>query len=252
MNPNSPGPDPCVEVFVGPTAHGLPARLLGQWRVRVHPPARRGSIHALVTAGPPGRIALVDGRYDDVPAVGHRELLDALAAGWHVTGLGSIGALRAVELRGYGMHGYGRAFEYLTATGAPDDEVALLHGPAPDYRPVSEALVDLRAFADHLTVAGVLDADEATAVIVDLGAVWFGERTLPAFCQSVADVAGSSAAAAVRERLPLLPQLRIKTRDLRDYLTEHPWTPPPMSSLSYPGTAAAGPSSTPASTDSAC
>ncbi|GAA3086138.1 hypothetical protein GCM10020000_85920 [Streptomyces olivoverticillatus] len=158
-------PPAAVELLVGPTAYGLPAQLLAQDGVRVHPPARRGSIAALIEGLPPGRIALVDGRYDDVPAVGHREILDALAAGWQVTGLGSLGALRAAELNGFRMSGYGRVFAHLLATGAPDDEVALLHGPAPDYRPITEALVDLRAFAEHLVTAGVLSQSDAREVI---------------------------------------------------------------------------------------
>ncbi|MFM9540134.1 TfuA-like protein [Streptomyces turgidiscabies] len=239
-----PPVDALVELFVGPTAHGLPAELVHQDGVRVRPPARRGHIDALVTSEPPGHIALVDGRYDDVPAVGHRELLDALAAGWTVTGLGSIGALRAAELLPHGMTGYGQVFAHLLATEAPDDEVALLHGPAPDYQPISEALVDLRAFAEHLTGAGLVDHDQAAAAIGLLAGRWFGDRSQPAFIDAIRTTTGDTAATAVRAHLPRLPGLRVKTRDLRNYLRECPWTQPPTLSRSCPPIAGAGPSST--------
>ncbi|WP_078872616.1 MULTISPECIES: TfuA-like protein [Streptomyces] len=221
MNP----PVSCVvvELFAGPTAHGLPPHLLAQPGLRRHPPARRGHITCLIEHRPPGRIVLVDGRFDEVPAVGHRELLDALAAGWHVTGLGSMGALRAAELHEHGMRGYGRVFAHLLATGAPDDEVALLHTPAPEYRPLTEALVDLRAFAAHLSAAAVLSPAQAGAVIEDLAGRWFGERHLPAFLDTVGRLAGPAAAAAARARLPRLPAVRLKTGDLRTYLTERVW-----------------------------
>lgn len=245
-------PPAAVELLVGPTAYGLPAQLLAQDGVRVHPPARRGSIAALIEGLPPGRIALVDGRYDDVPAVGHREILDALAAGWQVTGLGSLGALRAAELNGFRMSGYGRVFAHLLATGAPDDEVALLHGPAPDYRPITEALVDLRAFAEHLVTAGVLSQSDAREVINALAGRWFGDRSLPAFLDAVATAAGQGAAATARTHLPRLSAIRWKSADLRTYLTERSWTLPPAPHRSCPRTVAVGPSSTTASTPGDC
>ncbi|GGU37785.1 TfuA-like protein [Streptomyces violascens] len=241
-----------VELLVGPTAHGLPAHLLAQDGIRVHPPARRGSISALVDSLPPGRIALVDGRYDDVPAVGHREILGAIAAGWQVTGLGSIGALRAAELDGFGMSGYGRVFAYLLATGAPDDEVALLHRPAPDYQPITEALVDLRAFAEYLVTAGVVSRVHARDTIKDLSGRWFGDRSLPAYFEAIAAAAGQDAAAAARTHLRQFPEIRLKSADLRTYLTERSWTLPPSPRCSCPRTAADGPSSTTASTPGAC
>ncbi|WP_050507046.1 TfuA-like protein [Streptomyces rimosus] len=219
-------PTPVVELFVGPTAHDLPASLLDQPGVRRHPPARRGHIAHLIECGPPGHIALVDGRFDDVPAVGHREILAALEAGWQVTGLGSIGALRAAELHEHGMAGYGRVFAHLVATGAPDDEVALLHGPAPAYLPLTEALVDLRAFTAYLTATDALRPAQATAVIGALAHRWFGDRSLPAFLDAVRTIAGPTAAATARIYLPSLPDIRLKTADLRAYLMERPWACP--------------------------
>ncbi|MFJ4623633.1 TfuA-like protein [Streptomyces sp. NPDC088812] len=249
---NSPPGAARVHLFVGPTAHGLPAVLVHQDGIQLRPPARRGHVQELVDGEPAGHIVLVDGRYDDVPAVGHRELLDALAAGWRVTGLGSIGALRAAELHGHGMTGYGQVFTHLLTSQAPDDEVALLHGPAPGYRPITEALVDLRAFAAHLTHAGVLNRDQAAAAIGLLAGRWFGDRSQPAFLDAVRTTADDAAAAAVRTHLSRLPGLRVKAQDLRDYLMERPGTQSPTPPRSCPATAAAGPSSTTSTPRSAC
>lgn len=150
------------------------------------------------------------------------------------------------------MSGYGRVFAHLLATGAPDDEVALLHGPAPEYRPITEALVDLRAFAEHLVQAGVVGQGHARAAINALAGRWFGDRSLPAFLNAIASAAGQGAAAAARTHLPQLPAIRWKSADLRTYLTERSWTLQPSPHPSCPCTAAGGPSSTTASTPGGC
>lgn len=219
-----------VYLFAGPTLHG--AALPASWeQVTVCPPARRGSITRLLQThdarpGPgtePGCILLADGRYDDVPAVGHRELMSAVAAGWQVWGLSSMGALRAAELHEHGIRGYGRVFAHLLITEAPDDEVAQLHSPAPEYRPVTEALVDLRGYAERLTVDGILTDGQADDAVARLARVWFGHRTTHAFVEACAATAGSDAADHVRTLLPALQAERTKACDLTDCLTEAPW-----------------------------
>jgi hypothetical protein len=214
-----------VYLFVGPTAYDLPSGLLSHPGLCRLPPAARGSIADLVrtAAHPPANIVLVDGRFGDVMAVSHREILEAIDRGWRVCGLASMGALRAAELHTFGMIGFGEVFRHFRDTTAPDDEVAVLHGPEPDYRPVTEALVDLRCFLRHLVDIRILASSDAAQVEQQLAARWFGDRSFPAFVELCRQVAGADAAHAIAERRSDLPAHRIKSRDLRSFLRGKGW-----------------------------
>lgn len=56
-------------------------------------------------------IGIIDGFFEVVPSVWHKEILLALSRGVYVCGAGSMGALRAAELAPYGMVGIGTVFE---------------------------------------------------------------------------------------------------------------------------------------------
>lgn len=219
-----------MHVFAGPTAYGLPESARRIPGVVWHPPARRGSV-ALLHEGSsePGCIALVDGRYDDVPAVGHREILSAMKDGWRVWGLASMGALRAAELAEHGMRGFGVVYAHLAATDAPDDHVALLHEPGPEYRPLTEALVDLRGFTDGLVDDGVLPCGQASEIVAVMSRMWFGYRTRLRWLTAIRTIVGDAAVEAARDvRRP-----GVKSEDLCAFLAETPWAStdsPPMSS----------------------
>lgn len=212
-------------LFVGPSAYGIPVAILNRPGLHVLPPAARGDVARLLDGheGPPTTIVLADGRFGDVLAVGHRELLGAIDRGWQVWGVASMGAVRAAELYPYGMRGAGTVFHYLRETMAPDDEVAVLHGPAPTYRPISEALVDLRCLLDALVDQQAMKVDQVAAVNARLSNLWFGDRTLPVLIEMCREEAGTAAAAAAVELLSRFDQLRIKCRDLATFLLEEPW-----------------------------
>ena len=110
------------------------------------PPAGVGDIARAVRRGPRA-IALIDGMFERVLPVWHKEILWAMARGVHVFGAASMGALRAAELHAFGMQGVGRIFEaYRYGELEADDEVAVLHGPADlGFVAVTEALVNVRA-----------------------------------------------------------------------------------------------------------
>jgi len=59
----------------------------------------------------PRVIGIVDGYFERVPAVWHKEILWAMSRGVHVLGAASMGALRAAELHPFGMVGVGAIFE---------------------------------------------------------------------------------------------------------------------------------------------
>ncbi|EEE35743.1 TfuA domain protein, core [Rhodobacteraceae bacterium KLH11] len=153
-----------VVIFVGPTLRAeavqeqLPATIL--------PPVQQGDVYR-VARDRPRAIGIIDGYFDGVPSVWHKEILWALEHGIPVYGSASMGALRAAELAEFGMIGVGRVFEdYLTGAIEDDDEVAVLHGPAElGFLPLSEPMVSIRATVDRAQTQGVLDPKAASALL---------------------------------------------------------------------------------------
>ena len=168
-----------VVVFAGPC---LPRDPDERWRgllarVDLRPPAQRGDVLQAMTTRP-ATIVLLDGYYFSVPAVTHKELLYAMAAGVRVIGAASMGALRAVEMRTHGMIGMGRVFEWFRdGILDGDDEVAILHAPAEyGYVAGTVALVEVRAAFERMVTRGEVHAMDADRVIQAIKALPFSDR----------------------------------------------------------------------------
>ena len=151
------------------------------------PPARHGDVYRAVSLLQPRAIGIVDGYFQWVPSVWHKEILWAIQQGVHVFGAASMGALRAAELAAFGMRGVGRIFEaYHSGILAEcadelfedDDEVAVVHGPPESgYLAASEAMVNIRCTLAAAEGAGVI-ATETRARLVAIGkALFFPERS---------------------------------------------------------------------------
>ena len=121
------------------------------------------------------RLAIIDGYFERMAAVWHKEILLALEAGIEVWGAASMGALRAAELSPFGMRGVGSIYErFASGELVCDDEVAVAHLPAEHgYKPVSVALVDLRA----AIARAKLPAKDRTRLIELARAPFYRERT---------------------------------------------------------------------------
>jgi hypothetical protein len=163
-------------VFAGPSLHGTKQNMSAGLAMR--PPARQGDIHRAVKQGA-SAIGLIDGVYEHVPAVWHKEILFALSEGVQVWGAASLGALRAAECRTFGMVGIGRIYEAFANGRLVDDaDVALLHGPSElNYLPLSEPMVNVRATVDFHFDSGFLSVDEYELLLATAGAIFFKERT---------------------------------------------------------------------------
>jgi hypothetical protein len=110
------------------------------------PPASMGDVFRLM-ARRPRVIAIIDGLFEQTPAVWHKEILFAISKGVRVLGASSMGALRAAELEAFGMEGVGEVFQaFHRGELEDDDEVAVAHASAAEgYRSLSDAMVNLRA-----------------------------------------------------------------------------------------------------------
>lgn len=131
-------------VYVGPTLAAAEAQKLLPG-AQILPPAAVGDI-LRASKQRIARIAIIDGYFERMAAVWHKEILVALERGIEVWGAASMGALRAAELAPFGMRGVGVIYDwYKRGQVTADDEVAVAHLPAEyGYRATSDALVNIR------------------------------------------------------------------------------------------------------------
>jgi hypothetical protein len=163
-------------VFAGPSIEGIdPGELAG---LDVRPPARCGDVLTATWDGARA-IGLIDGVFDTVASVWHKEILHSLAAGVTVLGAASMGALRAAECAAFGMIGIGTIFtEYQQGERFEDGDVAVIHGPAEfGYRALSEALVNVEATLAGLSRSGLISATEHRELLNAARRVHFKDRT---------------------------------------------------------------------------
>jgi hypothetical protein len=166
-----------VVVFLGPTLPQDEARAVLDAHYLSpagHGDVLRAALHR------PRAIALVDGVFDTVPAVWHKEILFALSEGIHVYGAASMGALRAAELDRFGMRGVGAVYRaYADGTLEDDDEVAVAQADAEyGFRALSDSMVDVRATLDAAVANGIVAAPVAAGIAARVKATFYPERKL--------------------------------------------------------------------------
>ncbi|MGA6172548.1 TfuA-like protein [Streptomyces sp. NPDC012600] len=215
---------PDITLFVGPTAYGVRRELLQHEDVLLKPPVRRGDIEKLLAEDQSTRtIVIADGTFHSFPAVGHAEIRQAVEAGWIVWGLCSMGALRAAEMRSIGVRGFGEVYRrYLDNPDLDDDEVALLHASEAPHRPMSEPLIHIRAFVDHLVARNHITQDSGIEVIDSLKHRWYVERTIPLLRSLLGSMAACDEQILTAE-IEKFDTYRLKQNDLVRFMEEEPW-----------------------------
>ena len=145
-------------IFTGPTIS--PEEASAELRAVYLPPAADGDVYR-VALHRPQAIGIIDGYFQSVPTVRHKEILWAMSCGIHVFGSASMGALRAAELLPFGMEGVGTVFElYRDGILEDDDEVAVAHGPAETgFVSASEAMVNIRQTLQKAERHGIISTE---------------------------------------------------------------------------------------------
>jgi hypothetical protein len=203
-----------VDFFVGPSVpladfHSVSAAIEAD--VRVLPPIQRGDLLRLLD-DPPDVVGIIDGYFFQAPAVLHKEILLAMERGIRVLGAASLGALRAAELDVYGMEGIGEIYAlYKRGRIDGDDEVAVLHADEHEgYRPLTDALINLRHNLRRATARRVISARTASAILEHARHLSFSERTRGAILE------GAERLGSPREELESLRRfLRYAAVDLK-------------------------------------
>jgi hypothetical protein len=163
-------------IFAGPTLYG--SNLPPNDDYQLCPPAKQGDFYIAIQNGA-NVIGLIDGVYEYVPAIWHKEILYALAQGVHVFGAASMGALRAAECAAFGMVGIGEIFDgFMTGALEDDADVAQSHGPAEvGFLPLSEPHVNVCATISRCLQLSYITDAEHDQLLAAAKAIFFKDRT---------------------------------------------------------------------------
>jgi hypothetical protein len=188
-------------VFVGPSLR--PQDLPADDDIVALPPVAQGDVYRMAQRRPLA-IGLIDGYFEGVLAVWHKEILWAMAEGIHVFGSASMGALRAAELHAFGMVGVGRIFEaYRDGELEDDDEVAVIHGPLETgYLALSEAMVNIRRTLSEAELAEVIARPSRDALVRLAKERFYHDRTFEALLDAADQSLPAGELEALRAWLP--------------------------------------------------
>jgi hypothetical protein len=178
-------------VFLGPSLSVEQAsRLLDATYL---PPIQQGDLLRLLDRKP-RHVGIIDGYFETVPAVWHKEILLAMSQGVHVFGAASMGAIRAAELHAFGMIGIGTIFGwYRDGDITADDEVAVRHGPAElGYLALSTALVDIRDTCSAALRASIISKPCADALVATARRLPYWERSYDAVAAELRETQGNA------------------------------------------------------------
>lgn len=161
-------------IFLGPSMSHDEARNILDADYR--PPVKRGDLIPIYSENDV-IVGIIDGVLLNESAVGHREILGLLERGITVVGGGSMGALRASELKDFGMIGVGEIFEmYSSGVIEGDDEVAIVFNPE-TLEPLSEALINIRYNLERAASLGIISWSQSEDIIHELKSIYFPQRS---------------------------------------------------------------------------
>jgi len=215
-------------VFLGPTLPVADAR--AELDAVYLPPVSAGDMFRLWLRRPKA-VGIVDGYFEHVPSVWHKEIMWIMARGVHVFGSAALGALRAAELDAFGMRGVGRVYQAVKdGILERDDEVAVAwEGGAGACRTLSDAMVSVRATLEAAHREKII-SDATREILAAAGAaLFYRDRTWPALLEAGKAAGGDPAGLGALRRW--LPSGRIDQqaddavamlRQMRDFLADKP------------------------------
>ena len=207
-------------LFAGPSLNQLSKSLIDRAQIALRPPIKRGDIKNLGESGNPKHIIIVDGVFHQARSVGHKEIRDALNHNIDIWGLSSMGAIRAYEMRFLGMKGFGSIYDrFFQESDFQDDELALLHGPGPQYLKLSEPLVHMRICIEDLVIKNRILHLQGNRIIEILKKRYFGERTMNLFSEVTKEITGID----LEQLVPDFTRYRQKEADLVQFIQEKKW-----------------------------
>ena len=169
-------------LYAGPSLSEMSRLVVAKRGITLKPPIKRGDLLQLEDQKYRGKVVIADGYFQWVLSVGHKEIISSISNGMEVYGVSSMGAIRAYELRDYGMKGFGEVYEkFFLEEDFQDDELSLLHEGEAPYRAITEPLVHYRECIDHMISEKLINESDGLKIICELKVLWFGNRTIQLF-----------------------------------------------------------------------
>lgn len=163
-----------IIIFTGPSLS--PEEGLKILNADYRPPVKRNDILKAINDSP-DIIGIIDGIFHQSPAVGHKEILEAIKKGITVVGGGSMGALRASELDSLGMIGVGYVYnEYASGNIESDDDVAITFDIYTGET-MSEALVNITYKLTEAVKNEIINQKEKEKMISIAKSIYYPNRT---------------------------------------------------------------------------
>ena len=174
-------------VFSGPTLSGLSDfrnSLADQFVF--HSPIRCGNLLEAQREGYK-KVLIIDGFFERVASVWHKEILDFMDKGGIIMGCSSMGALRAIELERYGMLGFGKIVDDFRAGKiVDDDEVTVAHlGRAEDFLSLTDAMVNIRYTLRDAVSKDALNQGDADKLLNVAKSAFYKKRNLRLFAREI-------------------------------------------------------------------
>ena len=171
-------------IFSGPTLSRADVQRLSS-NVVWHPPAIAGDLLQAQRQGFK-HIILVDGQFGKAASVWHKEIIYLLAKGIHITGIASLGALRAIECQPYGMKAHGQVVDFITHSSDFDDaDVMVNYIDQPVHIATTLAHVNVALNMLAWQQAGYF-TDTQTQWILDCSRqLYYQQRTLITLCKKI-------------------------------------------------------------------
>jgi len=200
-----------THIFIGPSLEHSEVKKQCSAAV-IHGPVRLGDLSRLDTETT-SKVVIIDGVFEFVPSVWHKEILVLLEAGIPVFGASSMGALRAVELKTFGMLGHGWVVDQYLTHIDDDDEVALVHADVNfDYQGLSIPLINLR-YILSIDVLAASQKQLLKSVIEQLKLDFYPDRTLNRVAEILTDLAATPQDIEVLFKYLTDPAFNIKRLD---------------------------------------
>lgn len=184
-----------IHVFSGPTLSSRDVALHLN-SANVHAPIKHGDLLRL-SLGTGDTVLVIDGMYHNHPPVRHKEILHVISQGAQVIGAASMGALRAAELHPYGMKGIGKVFEmYRDGKIEADDEVAVVHTQGPEWKVLSDALVNIRHALHYCRGTGSITFQQAEELLKLAQEIPYARRSWRGIMHNASRISGELVQAA--------------------------------------------------------
>lgn len=175
-----------IIVFLGPSLSLSEAKRILPDACYFHP-VKCGDLLTCLDLNPK-IIAIIDGHFEFTAAVWHKEILYCLEKGIEVFGAASMGALRAAELAAFGMVGVGEVYAaYKSGEIIDDDEVAVIHAPAPEFENLCVPMINVRATLKKALLEKVIPADVYCMLLDVAKSIFYPERSLLFFLKKAKD-----------------------------------------------------------------